>query len=225
MIRPDVSEEMVDALAEPQLTALPIVHLDFANDPVYAWGGIGDLGWNNETWLGIGNLGEIGTIQSDIKGSIPSLELSLNHIDGDILVSARNQTFMGRRGRVWIGVFDEDINLISEPALFFAGEISNLTITDGDDPSINVVIDSRLALLKRVRPSYRTQEDHLQKLAKEGIDFRDRFFEFVPSLLNKTVYWGLKEPSPGRGGFGRGGSGGGFGSGGAGGGFGRASLK
>ena len=221
MTRPDVSEEMETALREPQLTALPLVHLDFANDPVYAWGGVGDLNWDGQTWLGIGNLGEIGTIQSDIKGSIPSLELSLNHIDGDVLASARNQTFMGRRGRVWIGVFDENINLISNPALFFAGEISNLTITDGEDPSISVVIDSRLTLLKRVRPTYRTPEAHLQQLAKQGIDIRDRFFEFVPSLLNKTVYWGLKEPNAGRARFGGGGGGGGS----TGNGLGRASLK
>jgi hypothetical protein len=208
MTRPDVSDEMQAALKGHELVALPIVHLDFAGDPVHAWGGVGDLDWNGETWLGVGNLGEIGTIQSDIKGSIPSLELSLNHIDSDILASARGQTFMGRRGRVWIGVFGDDQMLISDPALFYAGEISNLTITDGDDPSINVVIDSRLSLLKRARPTYRTQEDHLRQLDKDGITANDRFFEFVPSLLNKTIYWGLREPSAGRGRSG--GSGGSF---------------
>ncbi len=188
MTRTDVNNGMQTALGQQELTILPIVHLDFADDPVFGWGGIGELNWNGSTWLGIGNMGEIGRIQSDTKGAIPSLDLSLLGLDPDILQQATSNGYRGRRGRVWLACFDSDLKMQGEPALFFAGEISGLSFVDGQERRIRVTLDSRMALLKQNKPRYRTDEDQQRKSSG------DKFFSFLPSLGNRTLYWGLKSP-------------------------------
>lgn len=190
MTRSDVGTAMQQSLASEALSLLPIVELDISGDPVHAWGGIGELSWNSKTWLGVGNMGEIGPIQADAKGSIPSLELSLLGIDADVLSAATEQHYRGRAGRVWLACFDENMAMIDQPALYFAGEISTMTLVDGHDRRIRVLIDSRMAILKQSKPRYRTDEDHQRN--EPG----DLFFNVTPSVINKTIYWGLASPSP-----------------------------
>jgi len=189
MTRSDVGAAMQAELGKDAITLLPIVELDIINDPVYAWGGIGALSWNGKTWLGVGNMGEIGAIQADAKGSIPSLDISLLGIEPNILGSATAQKYRGRSGRVWLACFDENMAMVGVPALYFAGEISTMSLIDAADRRIKVLIDSRMAILKQNKPRYRTDEDQQRRVSG------DLFFNFTPAVINKTIYWGLKAPS------------------------------
>jgi len=189
MTRSDVGAAMQSELGQEAITLLPIVELDIVDDPVYAWGGIGALSWNGKTWLGVGNMGEIGAIQADAKGSIPSLDVSLLGIESTVLAAATAQKYRGRSGRVWLACFDEKMVMVDEPALYFAGEISTMTLIDGGERRIRVMIDSRMAILKQSKPRYRTDED--QQRSHPG----DLFFNFTPAVINKTIYWGLKAAS------------------------------
>lgn len=195
------------ALSADDVTILPIVHLDFKDDPVYGWGGIGELVWDSKTWLGVGNMAEISRIKTDSKGAIPSLDLSLLGIEPAMLAIAEQNKYRGRRARLWLGCFNDAMQLIGSPVLYFAGEISNMSLVDGRDRRIRVTIDSRMALLKQNKPRYRTDEDQQRRSAG------DRFFSFVPSLGNRTLYWGLKTPANYSYSGGGGSGGGGFGSG------------
>lgn len=189
MTRTDVTSGMQEQLGEQSVTVLPIVELDFDGDPVHAWGGIGDLSWDGKVWTGVGNMGEIGSIQASAKGVIPSLELSLLGIEPNMLTVATQEKYRGRNGRVWLACFLENMEMADTPALYFAGEISTMSLVDGQDRRIRVVIDSRMALLKQSKPRYRTDED--QQRRHPG----DLFFNFTPAVVNKTIYWGLKAPS------------------------------
>lgn len=203
MTRSDVEIAMSNALKAPVSTILPLVDLDFVDDPatpgtveepVRAWGGIGDLYWAEKDMLfkGVGNMGEIGPIQADAKGSIPSLELSLLGLEADMIHAASNQRYRGRRGKVWLACFDENLTMQGSPALYFAGEISSMNLIDGAERRINVTIDSRMAILKKTKTRYRSDED--QQRRHPG----DEFFNFATAVTNKTIYWGLKAPVQGK---------------------------
>jgi len=190
MTRSDVGAAMQQELGKDAITLLPIVELGIIGDPVHAWGGIGELFWNGKTWLGVGDMGEIGTIQADSKGSIPSLDISLLGIEPDLLAAATEQKYRGQSGKVWLACFDGNMTMVGEPALYFAGEISTMSLIDASDRRIKVIIDSRMAILKQNKPRYRTDEDHQRN--HPG----DLFFNLTPAVINKTIYWGLKAPSP-----------------------------
>lgn len=195
-VRVDVDENLRAAVGADVITILPIVELDIVDDvntggsegPVRTWGGIGPLSWRGQTWLGVGSMGEIGPIQADAKGSVPSLELSLLGLEPEMLAAATNQLFRGRGGRVWLACFDDNMTMQGEPALYFAGEISGMRLVDGPERRIQVTIDSRMAILKKNKPRYRTDED--QQRRQSG----DLFFNFTPAVTNKTIYWGLNAP-------------------------------
>jgi len=190
MTRTDVTAAHQTALSSENLTALPIVFLDIDGDPLWVWAGIGDLVWGGNTYLGVGDLARVQSVKSDAKGSLPSIELSLVGLKGNMLANAKGTKYAGRTGKVYIGLFDENHELIDEPALFFAGEMSLLNIAAGrQEKGVSVTIDSRLAVLKQNRPIFRTQED--QQRQNPG----DTLFYFVSQIVNKTVYWGLSGAS------------------------------
>lgn len=198
MTRSDVGAAMLAELSADKMTGIPLVFLDIKNDPVYVWGGIGDLLWDGQTWTGVGDLGRIGPVTSDATGSVPNLELALLGIDSDLLVSAKSTLFSGRTARVYFGCFDDSLALVDEPALFFAGRMSTMPVFDGPDAGISITIESRLASMAANRPAFRTDEDHQRRHAG------DRFFDAVSSVASKTIFWGLRQQSAPNGGSGSG---------------------
>lgn len=190
MTRSDIGPAMLSELGAASMTGIPLVFLDIKGDPTYVWGGIGDLVWDGQTWGGVGDIGRIGPVVSDAKGAIPNLEVSLNGIESDLLTHAKSALYSGRTARVYFGCFDDDFNLLDEPALFFAGRMSSMPVFDGAEAGISITIESRLASMSDNRPAYRTDEDHQRR--HPG----DRFFDAVASVAKKTIYWGLKQQSP-----------------------------
>ena len=192
MTRSDITPAIQAELASAEFMVLPLVFLDIVGDPVRVWGGIDTLSWDGHSWDGIGNLGQVGAIKSDNQGAIAGLSLNLSTVnDTPLRDAAKAGDYMGRLAYVWIGVFDTDNhNLIDDPVLMFSGEMSTITlINNRTDPSISVDLESRMAILGRAMPRFRTDED------QERLYPGDRFFEFVPAIMNKTIYWGLDAPT------------------------------
>ena len=210
MTREGFGPESAASLAGVEIMPLPIVWLDIEGDPVRAWGGIGELAWRGVAWDGVGHLGEIGSIKTGIRDALPGLSLTIDGLPSNLLQDARTAAYRGRRGYVWIGLFDaQTLRLMDDDAaLMFAGEISAMTLESGPGPSarIAVELESRMALLTRQMVRLRTDGD--QQRRQPG----DRFFDFVPDVINKTIYWGLRASKGNGAGGGGGGSGGGIGS-------------
>ncbi|WP_374764259.1 hypothetical protein [Yunchengibacter salinarum] len=190
MIRQDLTPAVQDALGADSLQALPLVHLDIQGDPVFAWGGTGTLHWDGMAFEGVGRMGEIAAVRADARGGVPNLSMALSGLEPDLLQAVHGRAYQGRRGRLWLACFRDDMALIGQPLLQFAGEISAMRLVDGGtDRRVQVTIESRLRLLQRVLPRFRTHEDHQRDAPG------DRFFEFVTDVTSKTVYWGLRAPS------------------------------
>lgn len=197
MTREDVGAAKQAALASDNCQVLPFVYLDIKDDALYAWGGPEEYSWGGNTFIGIGNLGTISNIVTDLKGGISSLDVTLNGIDPEMLRDAKSTAFKGRKASVWLGIFDSNWNLIKDPgdtegrpALYVSGEMSAMSLSDvGGVGSISVTIESRSALIQQNRPAYRTDEDHQRR------EVGDKFFSFMPKVRNKTVYWGLQASS------------------------------
>ncbi|GHF18248.1 hypothetical protein GCM10017044_10950 [Kordiimonas sediminis] len=200
-----VSTTVQNALTGKSLMILPLVKLELGDrtseqDYVRVWGGATNLMWDGQTWQGVGSLGQIEAVKADARGALHGLSLTLNGIPQDLLQDVKSVGYRGRLGRVWIAAFDDAMSLIDRPVLIFAGEISAMILKDGrTNRSVGVELESRISVLKRVMPALRTDEDHQRRYPG------DKFYEFVPNVLNKTLYWGLKSPSTARsvgGGFG-----------------------
>lgn len=56
----NLSAHLADGVIQPAL----FCQLAFANGPVNAWSGVGSLTWNDTTFLGVGQFGQISAIMT-----------------------------------------------------------------------------------------------------------------------------------------------------------------
>jgi len=181
----NVTTQVIDALASATVRPAFFVEAWFTSGPIYVWTGYGSVSWNGLTWLGIGTLGSISTVEegSDIQARGITLEMS--GIDVNLLGGILNEFQVGLPVRVWLALFDGTNALVPDPFLSFAGRMDQPTLdVAGETASISINCESRLIDMNVACDRRYTDED--QQLDHPG----DRGFEFVNSIQEVTVTWG-----------------------------------
>jgi hypothetical protein len=181
----NVTTQVIDALAASMVRPAFFVEAWFTSGPIHVWTGYGSVSWNGQTWLGVGTLGSISTIEegSDIQARGITLEMS--GIDVNLLEGILSEFQVGLPVRVWLGLFDSTMALIPDPLLSFAGRMDQPTLdVGGETASISINCESRLIDMNVACDRRYTDED--QQLDHPG----DRGFEFVNSIQEITVTWG-----------------------------------
>lgn len=189
--------------------------LHFLSGDVFVWSGIGTVNWNGHDFLGLGQFGQISTIEesNDIKAN--NLTLTLSGVPSDSLSQALNETRQGNAVTLWFGCVGDGGDVVADPVKSFAGRMDVPLIEEGATTcTISITVESILVDLQRSRLRSYTHED-------QQIDFPgDLGFEYVPGLQDWNGVWGKPGSHHGApihigtgGGPGRGGNGGGSGRG------------
>jgi hypothetical protein len=173
----------VDLLAEFQ----------FQSETVNVWNGNSMLEHDNKTWLPlygaatIDGLGISGGTQSE------KVDFTLNGLPNqpaDFLRLALQETpdVMQQLVIVFMQLFDDDWQPHGPPISIFWGFMQPPRInrtpqqdTEGSIQSVQLTAEN--AFFNRSRPAYGRYSDRDQQTRSPG----DKFFQFVPSLLHKTV--------------------------------------
>lgn len=176
------------------------VQLDFLTGSVFLWSGLGSLVWNGITWLGVGTLGSISPVQETTQLTATNLSMSLSGIPANLLDDALVEIRQGKPAIAWLGVVDDSGAVIVDPYQAFAGRIDSAIVDEnGDTSTITLTIENALIDLQRIRQVRFT--DQSQQAEFPG----DLGFNFVPSLQEKNVLWGIAGPGIAHGGSGGGG--------------------
>lgn len=186
-----VDSEVTKQVVEPFLLA----ELMFKNDPVYVWSGVGTLSWNGNDYRGVGDLGDINPIGETTDLKAEGLAFSLSGVPASTISLALSTNYQGEIARLRMGFFDgngiDTANIISDPVVISEGLMDQLDINEqGDTSEVTVKAESRLIDLQRAREWL--YDDESQKSLYSG----DDGFEYVPSLQNKAVTWGVGTGSP-----------------------------
>lgn len=156
----------------------------FASGTVRAWSGIGDLSWDNQTWIGTGNLLQISSVQENAETVASGATVTLSGVPTELISLALGSVRQGRSGQIYLG-FLSGGDVVADPVLVFEGKLDVPIIEeDGDTATIAIAYESRLIDLQKPRESRYTNEDH------QRVFPNDLGFEFVPSLQEKTINWG-----------------------------------
>jgi hypothetical protein len=163
-----------------------LVELAFASGAVRAWSGVGDFTWNAATWTGTGTLLGVSTIEETAEVRAAGITLTLTGVPSTLLSLALAEPYQGRPCVVWIGALDlNTAALIGQPYKVFSGRMDLMTINEGpEDCTIALTAESRLVDLERARERRYDHQD--QQLTSPG----DRFFEYVPSIVEAELQWG-----------------------------------
>lgn len=173
---------------------------EFLSGMVRLWSGYGTLSWNGVTWSGVGELAGISPIAETSETRATGVTISLSGIPNDLIAKALDETRQGKQVKIWFGTTDEEVNVIADPYLSFAGRIDVPTIDEGRETStISITVESRMIDLQRARERRYTHEDQQR-------DFPgDRGFEYVPMVQDWSGTWGKGNSGGSGGGSGVGG--------------------
>ena len=183
-----MSRTMSSALEDSSLesTVYPafFVSIETAAGTTYAWNGGGNITWNGNEYIGVGNLGNISEIEETPELKASGITLSLSGIPASLLSLTLASMRQGLSASVYFGAFDNNA-LIADPILIFEGLTDVPTLDDsGENATISVTVESLEVDWARQRIRRYTPED--QKL----IDATDRGFEYVAGLQDAKFIWG-----------------------------------
>jgi len=184
-VRYDATADFIAALEAPVLRPAFLVSMQFASSTVYAWTGRGTLVWNGMSFLGVGTMGDVASVEEGSSVQARGTTLTLSGFDATLLGDALTDLRQGLPVTVWLALFDATPAIIGNPVIAFRGRMDQPTITvSGQTATISINCESRLMDMNVPAERRYTNED--QQRDYPG----DRGFEFVNSIQEVTIYWG-----------------------------------
>ena len=167
-----------------------LIDLEFASGSIYLWSGLGDLAYNSNTYLGAGDLLNVGAVEESTDLTAAGAQITLGGIKQSLLLLARDEPYQGRPLTIRLGAFDENGDLISTPVIMFSGFMDVMTIADsGETSTITVTAENKLIAFQTTAVRRYTAED--QKIEHPA----DKGFEFVAKIQEKEIVWGRPSPT------------------------------
>lgn len=179
-----LSTDQQTAAAASVVRPIMLVRLDFANQPVLAHTSLGDLAAMGETYKGVGNLGGLSALKEGTQARSYGAQLTLSGLDPALVATVQVEHYRGRDERIYIGLLNENHQLIGTPSQEWRGRMDYCDISLGETASITLNAESRLADCDRPRVRRYTHED------QQDLYPGDMGFEFVAAMVNKDIVWG-----------------------------------
>ncbi|WGL96550.1 hypothetical protein [Arsenophonus nasoniae] len=182
------SNDMVRAINDGYEMVMA-ARLDLKSGVTRAHTGVGDLIIAGEIYQGVGQFGAVEQVKEENTTSPQQLILSLSDFDSILIGDVMNERSRGRNVRLMLVA----INLDGKPEiaeLIFAGQISNIGVSSGDQNEIAVTVSNRFERWSIGLPDRFTDESWSKR--KDG----DRIFRYVPQMSERAIYWGSKKDAP-----------------------------
>lgn len=197
-----LTSAMITALSSPDVSTAILASLQFADDTLYLWSGLGTLTWNGMTFQGVGSLGRVTGISEDSTVEAKGVQISLSGIPANMINEALDNVRLFQPVNLWLMCLDPNGNIIGDPVVSYAGLMDKASIEDdGETCTITINVENVLASLNRVEPRHYTQADQQLDLAltlqRLGLPANtvDTGFSHVNVIQELTVYWGQNPKS------------------------------
>lgn len=199
----DVTPQMIAALSAQVVSAAFLVNVQFANETLYTWSGLGPISWNGNTYTGVGDFGSVSNIPETSNIDAQNVTLTLGGIPATYLGEIIENSQIFNQAQVWLACFEPGtMNLIPSPTLLYQGLTDVPTITDdGRNFSVSLTLENVLVDMNRSVERYYTDVDQRTYLApiltRLGLpsDTVDTGGQYVVGIQNLLLYWGVSPQS------------------------------
>ena len=183
-----LSSAVETALSQQHVAIVTFAKLEFPSGTVYVHNSIGTYNWDSQDWLGVGDLGAIGKVQEGQDVSPYAITLTLNGLDPTISSAALTEDYFMHPVTVWLGVLDENDELIEDPSQIWAGFMDQMNITVGADggDAIQLIAESELSKFDK---SANLMYTNAAQQAKSSTDL---FFSHLHKIEGAKIAWGAK---------------------------------
>jgi hypothetical protein len=185
----DLTAAVEAALAGTNLIAVFLVELRFGTGTVYVNNIEFDIPYDGHTWLGGGRIGSISAIDEGEDLQAYGVRLTLSGVNPALLSIALAEDYQGRPVLISLALLDTDHNIIETPVLVYRGRMDTMPMEVGQVATITLNVEGRLVDFERPRVRRYNSED------QQIVHATDRFFDFVPQMVSKELYWGMATPA------------------------------
>jgi hypothetical protein len=183
-------------LSAPALTALfssnPIiagaVRFDFGT--IYRlWSGYGSLTIGADTFEGVGALGLIVPVRSNMGSGVEAVDLTLSGLDPIIAATIEAEDYAQKPCTIWRAIFAGDGVTLLDATVFYRGRVDVVQIREQGGGTSSIVVTVEGAGRDMERKGSRTRCDVDQRLLGGSTDGGMKFKATAPE---RTLYWGQK---------------------------------
>jgi hypothetical protein len=180
----DLTDAQKTEIESDVVSPVIFVYINYP-DTLRANSTVRDIEFNGNTYTGVGDLGQIDTIEETSRLKSAEVSLSLSGIPTDMVSDALSNSAQEDTVKIWLGWLDDDFELIDTPYQIFEGSVDNHQVTmDGDTSTITVnTVSIKRSLNSPVERRY-TDQDQKNEFPN------DEFFSNVATLQDKEIQWG-----------------------------------
>jgi hypothetical protein len=193
---------MANALSAPVVRLQVLSSLQFGDNTVYPWTGLGPMTWNGMTFQGVGTFADISEISEDSNVEAKNVTISLSGIPSDMMAEVLTETRILRTANIWLALYDDTETLIPTPLLSYQGKMDAPEMDD-DGKTCTCSISLENVLVDLNREVYRRYTDADQQmdlaatLTRLGLPSTtiDTGFTHVAGLQEQITFWGTTPSS------------------------------
>lgn len=179
--------DTLNAAQASVVSPLILVKLALDSGDVLVHSGRGDVVWNGDTYLGVGDLGGIDGGSEDSELGRNPMKLTLSGVDSGLAAVVLGEHYQGRTGTVYYGYIDTTTNVLAgDPFILHRGRIDAAKMSGGKTRTIELTIENRFASWDK--PKVRRYNNADQQSRYPG----DKGMEFVEQATDKQLLWGAQ---------------------------------
>lgn len=159
-----------------------LAKLEF-DTPVYVHSGLGNITYDGNEYLGVGNLGDVeATKETEALGPQP-LDLTLDCTDAVYISEALDAGNIYDPVTLYVGYRNDDGTLVDDPWIPWKGFYEFAAVRQGDSNVITVTCQHDLTWLDEKDGGRYSDEDQKNTYAS------DEGFEFVTDMATLKLFW------------------------------------
>ncbi len=167
--------------------AILFAELDFSSGFVRAHTALGTITWGGYDWLGVGTFGSVSPVEESAELSKRTLTYTLTGVPSTMIAVVLGDEYQGRAAKLYLGFFNQSTGaLVSDPVQIDQGRMDVSDIEEGQECTVTITAESRVAAWDRPLIRRYTNADQQQRFSG------DKGLEFVDQAANKEINWGRK---------------------------------
>ena len=193
----DIGAANLAHIAQDTVWPIALVKFGFGT-PVYVHSGLGNITYDGNTYVGVGDLGGVDGVEESEDISPTEILFTMSAIPSTYINEALDAGSYGDEITMYQGYRGTDGALVGDPWIVARGYFEHATIELGSVNKVTIAAQHELAILDE-RPGRRwTDEDQQAEYAG------DTGFSFAADMPNNKLLWGGEVSTVGGGGGGNG---------------------
>nr|DAF73899.1 MAG TPA: minor tail component [Caudoviricetes sp.] len=184
------SDELLSAMEQPNVGLVLAAEINFPSGVTRVHTGTGTVIINGQTFLGVGTLGDVGSVTEENSTSSSTMSMALSGLDMSLVGETLNEEVIGCDVVCYLAVMN-DRGVVTGANVLFEGFITDTSLQAGQQNALSYVIANVFERWSQGLPDRYTDE------SQQRLHPGDRFFRYVAQMAERSIFWGSKKDAPG----------------------------